>query len=207
MYERAPDACALLWQKAAVELAALVRGLEFGPYSNPLGRAKIALQDGFVLCPHAEVVDSMAAAPAGTITAIEPDTIQVATGAGSLRIRQLLTLDGTPLPLRYAVQQFGLRVGTRLPELDAARRQRISAFNAKICRHESFWVRRLQELTPISLPYRETPAVESESGYASRGFDISESVRGWMRSTYSKLKPADVLLAVFAVYVAREMGL
>ena len=72
-------------------------------------------------------------------------------------------------------------LGHRL-RCDAARRQRISAFNAKICRHESFWVRRLQELNPISLPYRETPAVESESGYASRDFDIPESVRGWMRS-------------------------
>ena len=43
----------------------------------------------------------------------------MATAAGNLRIRQLLTLDGAPLPLRHALQQFGLTLGTRLPELDA----------------------------------------------------------------------------------------
>jgi len=207
MYERPPAACALLWQKAAVELAALVRGLEFGPYSNPLGRAKIALQDGFVLCPHAEVVDSMAAAPPGTITAIEPDSIQVATGAGSLRIRQLLTLDGAPLPLRDAVRTFALKVGTRLPELNPALLQRISDCNTMTSRHESFWVRSLQRLNPVSLPYFEAPVAETdEVRYSSREMAIPESLFERMCTQQARSNPAECLLAAFAVYVARVTG-
>src|SRR5438552_7517628 len=112
MYERPPAACTLSWKKPAVELAALVRGLEFGPYPNPMGRAKMMLRDTFVLCPHADVVESVTQSPVGTITAIEADSIRVATAAGNLRIRQLLTLDGAPLPLRHALQQFGLTLGT-----------------------------------------------------------------------------------------------
>src|SRR5436190_575338 len=168
MYDRPAAACALLWEKPAAELTALVRGLEFGPYPNPMGRAKMMLRDEFVLCPHAEVVESLTAAPVGTVTAIEADHIQVATGAGSLRIHQLLTLDGTPLPLRHAIQQFGLTLGTRLPGLDAPLRQRISTFHTRICRHESFWVRRLQKLNPVSLPYRESPTAERSERFAFR---------------------------------------
>jgi len=207
MYERPPAACALLWSKPAAELVALVRGLEFGPYPNPMGRAKIALRDAFVLCPHAHVVESVATARPGTITAIEADGIEVATGAGSLRIRQLLTLGGIPLPLPDAVRQFGLKLGTQLPEADAALLQRISDFNTMICRHESFWVRRLQRLNPVSLPYLE-PSGEETNGtrYAFRDMDVPESVLSWMRTHQAQLKPAECLLGVFAVYVARLTG-
>src|SRR5437773_76866 len=83
----------------------------------------------------AELVGSLTAAPGGTVTAIEADHNQVATGAGSLRIHQLLTLDATPLPRRHAIQQFGLTLGTRLPGLDVPLRQRISTFPTRICRH------------------------------------------------------------------------
>src|SRR5207247_9590691 len=68
MYERPPAAGALLWSKPAAELVALVRGLEFGPYPNPMGRAKIALQDAFVLCSPAEAGESVDAARPGTGT-------------------------------------------------------------------------------------------------------------------------------------------
>ena len=203
MYDRPAAACALLWEKSAAELTALVRGLEFGPYPNPMGRAKMMLRDEFVLCPHAEVVESLTAAPVGTVTAIEADHIQVATGAGSLRIHQLLTLDGTPLPLRHAIQQFGLTLGTRLPGLDAPLRQRLSTFHTRICRHESFWVRRLQRLNPVSLPYRESPTAERSERFAFRDMNIPDSVLGWIRTNQAQSNPADVLLAVFALFVAR----
>ena len=207
MYERPPAACLLSWQKGATELAALVRGLEFGPYPNPMGRAKIALENGFVLCPNVDVGESLAGGPPGTITAIEADSIQVATGAGSLRVRQLLTLGGSPLALPDAAQQFGLRLGARLPELDGALLERISDFNSTICRHESFWVRRLQTLNPVSLPYLETPSERTnEIRYASRDIDIPESVLGHMRTKHAQLNPAEFLLAAFAVYVARLGG-
>src|SRR3989441_6520094 len=207
MYERPPAACVLVWEKPAAELAALVRGLEFGPYPNPLGRAKIALEAGFLLCPQADVVESLAVAAPGTITAIEPDSIQVATGAGSLRIQQLLTLDGRPLPLPDAVRHFALKVGTWLPELDTALRQRISDFNTTICRHESFWVRSLQRPNPVSLPYFEAPVAETdEVRYSSREMAIPESLFERMCTQQAQSNPAECLLAAFAVYVARMSG-
>src|SRR5436309_3219257 len=68
-------------------------------------------------------------------------------------------------------------------------------------------VRRLQRLNPVSLPYLE-PSGEETNGtrYAFRDMDAPESVLSWMRTHQAQLKPAECLLGVFAVYVARLTG-
>ena len=45
-FRRPEAACTIRWGKDAADISALVRGLDFGPYPNPLGLPKVAVGRG-----------------------------------------------------------------------------------------------------------------------------------------------------------------
>lgn len=154
-HKRPPAACLLDWQQSAMKLAALVRGLDFGSYENPLGRPKLFINGQPFSVGQAEAVESThRAAPVGTITALEARFVEVqCADQSALRLRHVSRLTGERLEVQTLVTQFGLEVGQRLEALTPERAARLTDLNRKLCRHESYWVKRLAELQPADIPY------------------------------------------------------
>jgi amino acid adenylation domain-containing protein len=161
LYQRPAAACVLSWQWSAQKIDAFVRALTFGPYPNPLGLPKLAVNGAFVIAPQLDVLPSLSDASAGTITRITADGITVATATHHVLVRQLLTLEGQPLPITEFAARFGLKPGYKFEELPAETAERLTAAYDLISKHEAFWVKRLGSLLPISLPYK---AVTSPAG-------------------------------------------
>jgi amino acid adenylation domain-containing protein/non-ribosomal peptide synthase protein (TIGR01720 family) len=192
--------CALSWDADAETLSALARALQFGPYPNPLGLPKIALGAEFVAVTALDVLDARADQPPGTLIAIGDDTLIVATATYDVALHGLLTIDGQSLPAATLAARLGLRVGDRLGALDAARAERLTALYSRLSKHEAFWVEQLAQFQPAGLPYA-TRAAGPAAPRATYELEIPLDVAVFLDSRPGGR--ADLLLAAFAVYLAR----
>jgi methionyl-tRNA formyltransferase len=155
--KRPAAASTLSWDCSAADLAALVRALDFGTYPNPLGLPKMVLGDEVVVATRADLAPRTGAAP-GTLVGVGEDTLQVATTDDDLVLAGFHTLSGRALRIEELLAGAGLRQGALLPALGPARRERLTLLNAAVCRHESFWIKRLMSTESEDLPYlRHTP--------------------------------------------------
>ena len=94
--------------RPAADLSALVRGLDFGEYWNPLCLPKLALEQGIVVIGAFEVT-AQTAAP-GTVLELSRNAITLGTATQALRLSAFCDFDGTPLDLTQ-----WLKVGDVLP--------------------------------------------------------------------------------------------
>jgi natural product biosynthesis luciferase-like monooxygenase protein len=192
---RPPAAAVLDFERPADELLAMIRGLDFGEYDNPLGSPKLLHGGQALLVRAAELVDEDSPAPPRTITALDPDAIQIATGLGALRIRELSRLCGTRIALPAAAELLGLVRGEALDALPpplAAEDSR--ALWEALARAEPFWLERLRTLEPATLTLAQ-PERARGGAPVVLSLDVPSALR----------EPSQLLCAV-ATYVARTSG-
>ncbi|MCZ0963324.1 MupA/Atu3671 family FMN-dependent luciferase-like monooxygenase [Paracoccus benzoatiresistens] len=140
---RRPRAAGRLdFTRPAAELIALVRGLDHGPYANPLLTAKIAL-DGRVVAVGAIELASGAGMP-GTILACDDDAILVACGDGAVRLDRLVPADGCK-------NKLSLSPGRVLPSPGEADTKALDQAVTKAAVREGFWRQQLVRITPAML--------------------------------------------------------
>ncbi len=206
-YKRPAAGCVLSWNGRAHDIDAFVRALDFGRYPNPLGLPKLAKGRAFFIVTKIAVLDSTSDTPPGTITAIERGSLKVSTADRDIALRMALTIDGQPLPISDLVARFELRQGDRFTDLDPEIARRITDCYASACKHEGFWVKRLDELQPMRLPYagRNTSDVKPAQ-YATVRIPLAEEVVAFLEHRRADWSTEDFLLGVFAAYLSRIGG-
>ncbi len=187
-----PRALASLdWSRPAEELAALVRALDFGTYTNPLAVARIVGEKSSVLVGSlASLEDATGAAP-GTVLSADDDALRVAAAGGTLALTKLMCADGGPLHARDALARLGVSVGGTLPTPSAATADALDAWAARAARFEGAWASRLGSLDPVELPF-----AERTSGRASRR----------ERVPLASVSDTDRAVATFVALTARVAG-
>lgn len=147
-----PDAgCSLRFDAPAGQLDALRRGLDFGPYPNPLGLPKLPLGKSFAIVTGLEVLGSRSADVAGTVVAITTSHLVVSTASHDVALAGLLSMDGAAMTITEAVERGGLRVGAVVAPLAPARAARVTAWCAELAGHEAFWMAQLDQASPACL--------------------------------------------------------
>ncbi|HUG25489.1 MupA/Atu3671 family FMN-dependent luciferase-like monooxygenase [Piscinibacter sp.] len=170
--ERRPQALATLdFTRCAEELAALVRALDCGSYANPLARPKIWTGHDILLVRAARAVESSGSAPAGTVLAVDGDTLRVATGTGDLLLGGCTDVAGRPGV--HGVEQEAV-----LPRLDAMRRDKLAARSDQIARGELFWTQALTRVVAVELPYPKHHVASSARKAQPHRTSLHVPVRG-----------------------------
>ncbi|MFW8595357.1 MupA/Atu3671 family FMN-dependent luciferase-like monooxygenase [Cribrihabitans neustonicus] len=146
------------FSRPAAELARLVRALDFGGYWNPLCAAKLRIGGDVVLTGTARAVEGHGAP--GTILAVERDTLTVAAADGALSLSRLTTPAGLPV-----VAEALCKAGDRVPVLEQAEAEEITARLAAAQRGEGYWRKALAAMQPAQVPLS---AATGETGFASR---------------------------------------
>lgn len=206
-YKRPPAACTLTWSQRADEITALVRALDFGPYTNPLGLPKLVMGEEILIALDIDVLDVNSQATPGTITAIDDDSLKVSTASNDVALGRLLTINGQPLSVADFAARFGVREGDRLAELDKETGDRLTILNGTICRHEAFWVNRLIKWEPFELPYANrspTPAVPAQC--ATAPMPVPAEFNALVATHDDVANRSDILAAAFAAFLARISG-
>lgn len=195
-WERPAAAQIIRWDHPAEEIARLVRALDFGQYANPLGMPKLRVGGHVALVKRVEIAPDLSASRPGTVIGIDADGITLATTTHNLIIRALLNADGQALALRDFARLAQLSANSVIETLDPAKADELTAFHLAIIRHETFWLQRLECLSPTQAPYvdRKMP-VESPSAL--------ELPTPLLHVVGGEVSAHDVLAAAFALYLAR----
>ena len=146
-HQRPAAGCTLSFEAPAHELDAMVRALDFGPYRNPLGLAKLALGAAFATVTELEVLPDRSRTAPGTIVAIDEDALVVATATSDVVLAGLATIDGRPMAVGELLHG-GLREGARIAGLAPQRSARLTQLCADLAPSESFWIEQLRRAGP-----------------------------------------------------------
>lgn len=197
-YDRPPAVATLDWSQTASKLVAMVNALQFGGYANPIALPKLLANGRITIITQAKVGSSTTAVP-GTILSISDNSLTVATAKDEIILSGLQTLDGTAVSIAEFSSQTGLQSGSQLPSLDADTFASLTTFNDTIVRQEGYWLRRLNQMTPVELPY------------ADRCSDVGQAYKTATMSIPTAIKPLlaednSFLTAAFAAYLARLSG-
>jgi len=197
--------CMISWQRDAHEIDALVRGLDFGPYTNPLGAAKFIINNQTIIVKQTLITETKSTTPAGTITAINETTINVATTTYDLQLQQLVTLAGQPLSIADFVTQFKLQMGHQLEDISSDRIKEISSFDAKMAKHEGFWVEQLATQQPLVIPYiNYSHPNRTTTTFETTDIPIpNDKIATLLTTTQTKWQTNDFILAAFIAYLAK----
>ena len=186
---RPPAAGSIDWSSPAADIAALVRGLDFGQYPNPLTTAKLWVRGAPIVVRRIEVLPSRANRRPGTILAIGTAGITVATGSDDVVVSELSTVLGAPVDARA----LGLAEGGSLDSLGVDSARAMSELAATVCKHEDFWLERLVDLEPIEIPFTRRRG-HGEHRYATKQLATPASL------------PGDALLAAVVAWLSRIGG-
>jgi natural product biosynthesis luciferase-like monooxygenase protein len=137
-----PDVALLELSQSARVLQRQVRALNFGPDDNWMCKPKLWLGARALAVTEASV-ELQHAGVAGTVLALDDAGLTLATGEGALRLTELHTLDGERVPPGSLATRFQLAVGQRLPAFDPLLLGRVRELDARLTKHERYWVKRL----------------------------------------------------------------
>lgn len=137
--DRPAGFCRIDFSRSANEICALLRGLDFGGYANPLGLAKIEVAGRVLAVASGEPVDQ-AGVPGVVIAAGEDDLI-VGTGDSAVRLRGFTDLGGGTVTLPSA--------GTVLPSVDPM----IDDAQAQAVGEEPHWRATLSQVDPVEIAF------------------------------------------------------
>ena len=184
-----------------------MRALDFGSYPNPIGLPKLAVGRDIVVISEIEILDAVSSCPPGTVTYIDTDFISVSALDSEIALRKLLTIDGESLSIADFVARFALYEGYQFEEIDPETATRITTYNALICQYEGFWVKRLETLENITLPYAhwKTSPVQSER-FSCVPMPVRAEILTSLEDRFATLCKGDVLLAAFTAYLVRIAG-
>ncbi|GAB5405600.1 MAG: hypothetical protein Aurels2KO_38310 [Aureliella sp.] len=194
-----PPAAGLIdWQQPATDIAAFVRAMNFGDYPNPITVPKLKFSSTVlgVLTATASSEATEASQPPGTVLSITDDSIDVATGAGTLSISQLVSLDGSKHSPWQAADLLGITPPDCFERLSEETAQILSSVSKKAIRQDTFWVDRFSNLEPADVPLGSRSVKESTSPIAK--IEIPP---------YSDTpQPLSVALSAFAIAIAKCLG-
>jgi len=186
------------WTRPAATVSALVRGLDTGPYANPLGLAKALVSGVLLHVPEVAVLDRRSGAPPGTVVAVGDEGVIVATGTEDVRLTQFRTLEGEPVSAREAAARFNCREGDSIL-VGAGPMARLAAETTRLAAHERWWAAQLARTQPATLPFPEANSAASGQ-VAEIPFEL-----GALPATRD-VAPADAAVAVIVAVLARIRG-
>ena len=189
------------FNRCALEIDALVRALDFGPYPNTLALPKLAFGSEYIVVSQIEVLDEVSYQLPGTVTAIEHSFLKVSTTSYEIALHQVLTINGQALSIPDLVA-FAIQVGYRFKNVDPEGARQIEGFDALIAKHEAFWVKRLATFKPYAIPYAIRAASQSkQKRYAQVLMDVPQEVITFC--SHSACPGSDFLFFAFAAFIAR----
>jgi natural product biosynthesis luciferase-like monooxygenase protein len=198
--KRPEAACIIDLQHSAETINALVRGLEFGPYANPLGLPKLYLGEATIITTNAEILSSSSRAEPGTVVVVNDNGVTLTTTTYDVKFSGLQTLDGQILSPAQLQALFS--VGRKLPRLTVEQKIELTKTHEAWSKYEEFWVERLRRLEPYVLPYSK-PSHATTTKIETKPFVVPPV----SRAPSLLISPRNYLIAVYVLYLFRLTNL
>ena len=187
----------------AERIDALVRALDFGPFRNRFCSAKVAIGDEFYLVGNARPLTTRSEKEPGTILRCIAGGIAVASATHDVELGDIRTLDGTLVTPTSLAAKHGLAEGQQMPSFDASASARLESAELATSRYEPFWVKRLGELQPATIPLANGgQGAQRPTTPAARTARLAPEVKEYL-DRRDDLNAADLVFGAFGVYLSR----
>lgn len=197
------------WTTADAEIARLVRALDFGRLENEFGVARVLVGDAALILTEVVAASTPTPTPGaapGTLMAVTPEAMVVATGTAPVSVRGLRRVTGEPVTIAEIVTEFALKAGDVLPGVTTEQRQAAAPRLDAATRHEADWLTRLGEVEPLTLPGRMgSPEPARDADRFRIAVDVPVEVLRQLGGSVVA-DTGTVLVALAAAYVARLAG-
>jgi natural product biosynthesis luciferase-like monooxygenase protein len=180
---RRPEMWATLdFRRAAGELVALVRALDFGQYPNPLSLPKIYLGESVRLVCSLRIAGKSSSSAPGTVVSVDGSLLRIATLDDDVLVE-------TSNMGRESVMPAAVVAGFILPLLPETVQARLSGQFRQVAKGESFWLKEFADNTPVDLPYprKNSPVRDTQSkrvraslGLPFRGSETAAAFAAWL---------------------------
>ncbi len=205
LYKRPAAAGVISFESDARQIDAQVRALGFGNYPNALGLTKFEIGNDFLVIAEMEVLEWMSSTKPGTLNKIDEDFIDVSSLTNQIRLKSIFTLDGKRIPIKEFVERYDLREGSLFRKLEKEVSKTITVLNNAFCRFESYWVKELSQMTPVTLPYFESMDGKGKAeNFAT--ISLPEEFHQFLLD-HADLKQEELILAAFIIYLMRLTGM
>ncbi|MCR9212906.1 MAG: LLM class flavin-dependent oxidoreductase [Proteobacteria bacterium] len=129
----------------SAEVSALVRGLDFGDYLNPLGRAKFWTGQEMVFVGSLALIEKTSTATVGEVVSLGDQSLSVSGTDKDYALTGLTDEKGAPV----RPNALGLAKGSVLPALDPVPADLATA----AAKAEAYWQSQINQLQPAQSPY------------------------------------------------------
>ncbi len=198
------NGCLISWNRDAHKIHALVRGLDFGPYPNPLGVAKFFIDNNTIIVSQTKITNVPSASTPGTIIAIQDNFVTVTTTNYDIELHELMTVRDQHILIADFVTQFKLHEGYQFEDVTPENQKQIAALDAKIARYEAFWVNRLSTLQPLEVPYINYTNLRADTDKLETiRLPISNEISEFLTTIFPDWNTSNFISAVFIAYLAR----
>ncbi|MFM2311134.1 MAG: hypothetical protein RLZZ04_410 [Cyanobacteriota bacterium] len=199
----------------------LVRGLNFGNYPNPLGTAKLVLNStldlgcaldalDYVIVTQVKILATKSTQLPGTIVAIEPGQLIVATASQDIALATIVNQQNQPQAIAQLTADYQLAVGQKLPEIDPKKIWEVVHKGRQIAPGETYWLQQLSRGRSLSLPFEQN-CESNKSNNDNNGQHHQQPVKLVKLSLSSRVtdllgESLEVPIAAWAIYLARLSG-
>ncbi len=199
-WQRPTVACTLDWRMTAIEIDHLVRGLDFGPYKNPMGLPKLYLNNRLMVVKSCELLETVEQADPGSILEVSSESINVATGTQIIKLSNFYTLQGeSQLPQEF-LKETGLGSGDVLPALSEDYASAVTELYNKLVKFESFWSNLLTSVEPLRLEhFLQTKPLQSNKDSKAIRY---QTIQSFLSAT-SLASEGDKVLTALSIYLSR----
>ena len=205
-FKRPPEGGVIDFTQSAKTISALVRALNFGNQPNPLGCAKIKIDDDFYIVGGLSISGAPSTSGPGTIVCLDDHGLGVATSDLDVVCADLFRLDGSQILPSDLASKHALTIGRRLPKLHTEEIRLIEEAYRVTCKQETSHASRLSSLTPCEAPYGETLS-KKEATYSSSQIPISDATTLASVASAHGFTEQQFLSAIFALMLWRLSGM
>ncbi|QQS37257.1 MAG: LLM class flavin-dependent oxidoreductase [Ignavibacteriales bacterium] len=197
-----PDSAGVIsWKKTANQISSLIRSLNFGNYFNPLASAKIRINGDHIIVKDAVEIDGKHQIEPGVITETDDNSITIAAKEGLVKLSSFESLTGKSLSVKEILNNYNLSVGCSFSELSESWKKNLTDFYSRICKSEPYWIKTLQNLEPIQLPFKSSNKL-SESKFHSIKIVLDNEVLSGSHIP-SQMDSETLIKSAFALYLGK----
>ena len=158
-YKRPKQLAVIDWNRPSKEIVSFVKSLDFEHVENPLGIAKVHINNRFFQVKEAQSTGTRSSGRPGVVESIGPNYVEVSTTTESVKLRDFKTLCGQELDFNSITNE--LKEGADLNFYCFDNEQAIYEESAK---REVFWVRKYQKAVKVT---KKKSGLPKEPSYRS----------------------------------------
>lgn len=203
-YKKPDSAGIISWKQTSEEISSFIRGLNFGPYANPLAAAKIRINNEYIIVKGAKSISAKHQNVPGIIIDHDSESITVSAKGGMVYLYDFESAIGKKITANEIFLKYDLSIGSSFNELSDEWKKTITNYYSEICRSEPYWIKKLEQFEPIDIPFN-SKSFEDSTVFSEQQIQINDDIVQYLNSN-SGIDFELLIKSAFTLYIGKLNG-